>query len=147
MDMNKAFFLRTEDRTPQWRVIDATGKVVGRLATEISNIIRGKDKPEYTPHADAGDYVVVINADKVVFTGKKWKDKEYVTYSGWIGGQKKLSAEEVFKRKPEQILHLAVKRMLARNKMSRKLITKVKIYVGSEHPHQAQITTSEKAVK
>lgn len=88
MDMNRAFFLRKEDTNPQWRVIDANGKVLGRLATEIADVLRGKDQATFTPHTDSGDYVVIINASKIVLTGNKWEDKEYVTVSGWMGGKK-----------------------------------------------------------
>ena len=140
MDMNKSFVLKKEARNPQWRVIDASGKVLGRLATNVADVLRGKDKPEYTPHTDSGDYVVIINCDKIVLTGNKWKDKIYPTFSGWRGGLKERSAREVFEKDPTQLIKLAVKRMLPRNRLSRQIIKKLKIYTGSEHPHSAQVS-------
>src|SRR3990167_3894215 len=140
MDMNKTFFLRVEDRDPRWHEIDATGKIVGRLASDIADLLRGKNKATYTPHADAGDYVVVINADKIIFTGDKMRDKEYVWYTNYIGGQKSLAAKDMMKRNPAHILEHAVKGMLAKCKMARQQIKKLKVYAGSEHPHTAQIT-------
>lgn len=139
MDMNKSFFLRKEDRAPKWRVIDANGKILGRLATQIADALRGKDKANYTPHTDGGDYVVVINADKVVLTGKKMAQKEYITYSGWQGGKKVTLAKDMLRKHPTQILHLAVKRMLPKNRLSDQAIKKLKLYVGTVHPHIAQV--------
>lgn len=141
MDINRAFFKKKEDRNPQWHLIDADGEIVGRLATRIADILRGKDRPEYTPHTDSGDYVVVINADKVVFTGDKWDGKLYETYSGWIGGQKSQTAREKLAKHPTDILTHAVNGMLPKNKLNRQIIKKLKVYAGSEHPHMAQITT------
>jgi large subunit ribosomal protein L13 len=141
MSMNKIFFFRNEDKQPRWRVIDAQDKVVGRLATEIADALRGKDKAEYTPHSDAGDYVVVINAEKVVFTGDKMKDKEYVWYTGWIGGQKRLTARQMMQKDPARIIHHAVKGMLASSKLARAQLKKLKVYSGSSHPHTAQVAT------
>jgi large subunit ribosomal protein L13 len=138
MNMNRAFYLRKEDRAPEWRVIDAKDVVLGRLATQVAEILRGKDKPYYTPHTDSGDYVVVINADKVKLTGNKWKGKVYVTYSGWRGGKKELSAEQQQDKNPTSLIKLAVKRMLPKNTLNRGIFDKLKVYVGSEHPHQAQ---------
>ncbi len=138
-NMNKAFFMKKEARKPRWRLIDAEGQVVGRLATDIADILRGKDLPEFTPHTDTGDYVVVINADKVVFTGDKMRDKEYVWYTGYIGGQKRLTAQQVMEKDPARVLMHAVKGMLAHTKMARSQLEKLKIYSGTEHPHKAQI--------
>ena len=138
--MNTAFFLKKEARRPQWRVIDAKDKVVGRLATEIADILRGKDKAYFTPHTDSGDYVIVINAEKVVFTGNKWEDKIYQRYSGWIGGLKELTAGQMLAKHPDRILELAVKRMLPKNTLSRYLMRKLRIFAGSEHPHVAQLS-------
>lgn len=141
MDMNKTFFLRKEDANPQWRVIDAKGKVLGRLATEIATALRGKDQAEFTPHTHSGDYVVVINASQIVLTGDKWDGKVYLTYSGWQGGQKSKTARQIHEKAPEKLIQLAVKRMLPRiNKsaLSRSTLKKLKIYAGSEHPHVAQ---------
>ena len=139
MDMNTAFFLKNEARKPRWKLIDAKGKTVGRLATQIADMLRGKDKPEFTPHTDTGDYVVVINADQVVFTGDKWHGKEYARYTGWMGGYKTMRAEEMLKKHPERILELAVRGMLPKNKLNRQIIKKLKIYAGAEHPHTAQV--------
>lgn len=138
IDMNKSFFLRKEDAHPQWRVVDASGKVLGRLATEVTNILRGKDQAFYTPHTDSGDYVVIINADKIVLTGNKWKQKEYEHYTGWMGGLKTRTAEQVFKKDPTELIQLAVKRMLPKNILSGQISKKLKIYTGSQHPHIAQ---------
>ncbi len=139
MDLNKTFFLRGEDQKPRWRLIDAKGKVVGRLATQIADALRGKDRPEYTPHADAGDYVVVINAEKIVFTGNKMTQKIYQRYSGWMGGLKELTAEQLMERDPARIIELAVKGMLPKNKLARQIYKKLRVYKGEEHPHAAQL--------
>lgn len=129
---------------PQWFVIDATNLVVGRLAVQIANVLRGKHKPEYTPHCDTGDFVVVINADKVKFTGKKWEQKSYQSYSGYAGGQKIIPALEMLARKPVEILYQAVKRMVPRNRLGRQQMTKLKLYASPAHPHQAQMPTELK---
>jgi len=139
MDMNRAFFLKKEARKPEWIVIDATGQVLGRLATQIANRLRGKDKAYFTPHTDSGDYVVIINADKIVLTGNKWEDKTYDRYSGWIGGLKTLTARQLQEKRPDQIIELAVKRMLPKNILSRYILRKLRVYAGPEHPHFAQI--------
>jgi len=139
MDMNKAFSLRKEDRDPKWHVIDASDRILGRLATEIADILRGKDKPEYTPHQDAGDYAIIINCEKIKLTGHKWTDKMYVTFSGWRGGKKERSAKEVFEKDPTKLIYKAVQGMLPKNKLNRKIIKKLHIYVGPEHPHKAQV--------
>lgn len=139
MNMNRSFTLKKEDRKPQWRVVDAKGKILGRLATQIADMLRGKDKPYYTPHTDSGDYVVVINAEKVVLSGSKFKDKEYVSYSGWIGGKKVKTAREIMEKHPTRIIEYAVYGMLPKNKLNREIIKKLKLYVGEEHPHKAQI--------
>ena len=136
--MNRAFFLRKEDAAPSWRLIDAEGKVLGRLATKIADILRGKDKPYYTPHTDSGDYVVIINADKIILSGDKWEDKQYISYSGWQSGKKVTTARELLKKHPTYLIEYAVKRMLPKNKLNRQVFKKLKVYVGSEHPHEAQ---------
>lgn len=148
MNMNRLFFLKKEDAKPRWRVIDAQGKVVGRLASEIADILRGKDKPSYTPHTDSGDYVVVINAEKIVFTGDKMRDKQYVWYTNWMGGQKSLTAQQMMKKHPDHIITHAVKGMIGKTKLGRAQIKKLRVYPGSEHPHAAQIAgfAPEKAV-
>lgn len=144
MDMNKTFFLPKEARKPQWIVIDAAGKdgkgeVVGRLATKIADILRGKDEVFFTPHTDSGDYVIVINAEKIVFTGDKMTDKKYVWYTGWMGGQKEATPREKMKRDVGFPLQHAVKGMLPKNKLSDAIIGKLKIYAGPHHPHTAQV--------
>ncbi|MGE0010037.1 MAG: 50S ribosomal protein L13 [Candidatus Babeliales bacterium] len=143
--MNKAFFLKKEDEKPNWVVIDAKDQVLGRLATRVADILRGKNRPQYTPHADAGDYVVIINAQDIVLTGNKWNDKMYVTYSGYFGGKKETSARDLNAKHPTRVIELAVERMLPKNRLSRQLMRKLRIYTGSEHPHEAQVSTSAKA--
>lgn len=138
MDMNKAFYPRKEDVTAGWCHIDAEGKVLGRLATFVADRLRGKDKAHFTPHTDCGDYVVITNADKIVLSGDKWEDKEYVTVSGWKGGKKETSAKDLHKKHPTHLVELAVKRMLPKNTLSRQILKKLKVYAGSEHPHSAQ---------
>lgn len=138
MDMNKTFFLRKEDRKPRWHIIDATNKVLGRLATELTEMLRGKNKSFYTPHTDCGDYIVVINAEKILLTGNKLKDKEYARYSGWMGGLKVTTAEQMLNKHPERVLEHAIKGMLPKNKISDQIIKKLKVYPGAEHPHKAQ---------
>src|SRR5215217_4596778 len=123
---------------PKWVLIDATDLVVGRLAVTISNVLRGKHKPEYTTHCDTGDFVIVINAEKVQFTGKKWEQKEYQDYSHYAGGQKITPAKEMLAKKPEEIIRRAVKRMMPRGPLGYKQLAKLKIYAGNQHPHQAQ---------
>lgn len=139
--MNRTFFAKSENNAQAWRVVDATGKIVGRLATELADMLRGRDKATFTPHSDAGDYVVVINADKVVFSGDKMREKEYQWYTGWIGGLKTLTAEQYMKKDPSFIITHAVKGMLPKNRLSRQLMRKLKVYAGAEHPHQAQLAS------
>jgi large subunit ribosomal protein L13 len=121
-----------------WFVIDAEGMVVGRLAAQIAPILMGKHRPTYTAHIDTGDYVIVTNVDKVVFTGNKWRQKSYQRYSGYPGGQKEEAAWKLFERRPERILELAIQRMMPKNKIGVHMMDKLKLYVGSKHPHQAQ---------
>ena len=139
VDLNKTFSQKKEDVKPKWRLIDAEGQVLGRMATKIADVLRGKDKPSYTPHTDCGDYVVVINAEKVKLTGKKMEDKIYDRYTGWIGGYKVATAKEVMAKHPTKIVELAVKRMLPKNKLNRQIFKKLKVYAGPEHPHEAQL--------
>jgi len=122
----------------KWHVVDANGAVLGRLAAQIANILRGKNKPVYTPHLDAGDFVVVINAEKVVVTGKKETNKKFMTYSGWKGGEKYTSVEQVRARQPEKLITHAVRGMVPKNRLGRVLMTKLKVYKGEKHPHAAQ---------
>jgi large subunit ribosomal protein L13 len=135
--MMKTYMARAQDIKPNWLVVDATDKVVGRLASDIAVILMGKHKPIYTPHVDTGDFVIVLNADKVVFTGNKWEKKKYTWYTGYPG-LKSESAEARRAKKPEMILSEAVRRMLPKNKLGTKMLAKLKLYCGSEHPHQAQ---------
>ena len=121
-----------------WHVVDATDKVLGRLAAKIAMIVQGKTKPTYTPHVDTGDFVIVLNADKVRVTGKKAEVIEYDTYSRYPGGRKLYSYKRMNQLHPERVLQLAVKRMLPKNKLGRTMLNKVKIYKGTEHPHSAQ---------
>ncbi len=122
----------------KWHVVDADGKILGRLSTEIANILRGKNKPQFTPHTDAGDFVVVVNAEKVKMTGKKWDVKNYYRHSEWFGGLKSLSAQQMREKDPGYVITHAVWGMLPKNKLSRELIKKLKVYAGPEHPHKAQ---------
>jgi large subunit ribosomal protein L13 len=122
----------------KWHVIDADGAVLGRLAAQVANILRGKDKPVYTPHLDAGDFVVVINAEKVRVTGKKETQKEFMSYSGWKGGEKYRTVEQVRAKQPEKLITHAVRGMIPKNRLGRVLLTKLKVYKGSAHPHSAQ---------
>ena len=132
-------FMAKKGQVPQrWLVIDAADKVVGRLATQIADILRGKHRPEYTPHLDTGEFVVVINAAKVRFTGRKLETKTYQSYSHYPGGQKQVTAKEMLSRRPERVLREAVRRMVPRNRLGRQQMTKLKIYAGADHPHQAQ---------
>jgi large subunit ribosomal protein L13 len=134
----KCYQAKTGELTRQWFTIDAEGQVVGRLAAQIASILMGKHRPTYTPHIDTGDYVIVTNIDKVVFTGNKWREKTYQRYSGHPGGQKEEAAWKLFERRPERILELAIQRMMPKNKLGRHMMDKLKLYVGANHPHQAQ---------
>src|SRR6478672_1147904 len=122
----------------KWHVINADGAVLGRLAAQVADILRGKNKPVYTPHLDAGDFVVVINAEKVIVTGKKETEKLFMTYSGWKGGEKYTSVAQVRARHPEKLITHAVRGMVPKNRLGRVLMTKLKVYKGPEHPHAAQ---------
>lgn len=131
------YSVRSENAN-KWHVVDANGKVLGRMASEIAKRIRGKYNPKYTPNADTGDWVVVINAEKVKLTGKRATQKEYITYSGYPGGQKRKSFGEMIDKHPDRVIKLAVKRMLPKTRLGSKLINKLKVYKGEEHPHSAQ---------
>lgn len=132
------YMAKKEEIKREWFLIDAKGKVLGRLASEIAKILRGKHKPIYTPHVDTGDFVIVINAKDVLLTGKKENTKIYFRHSGYPGGAKILTAKEMRVKFPERLIYFAVKGMLPKNSLGRKMIKKLKIYPGSEHPHQAQ---------
>ena len=122
----------------KWHVVDANGAILGRLASQVATILRGKNKPVFTPHLDAGDFVVVVNAEKVRVTGKKETNKRYMTYSGWKGGEKYRSVAEVRLRHPEMLIHRAVRGMVPKNRLGQQLLTKLKVYKGPSHPHAAQ---------
>jgi large subunit ribosomal protein L13 len=134
----KTFVATPANRERNWLVVDATGKTLGRLATEIANVLRGKRKPEYTPHCDVGDFVIVVNAEKVSVTGNKRQEKRYYRHSGYPGGLRSRSFEEMIERRPEEVLRLAVKGMLPRTRLGRQQLRKLKIYAGPDHPHEAQ---------
>jgi large subunit ribosomal protein L13 len=134
----KTYVAKPTDRERNWLIVDANGKTLGRLATQIADVLRGKRKPEYTPHIDTGDFVVVINAEKIHVSGNKRQDKRYYRHSGYPGGLRSRTFEEMLNRRPEEIIRLAVKGMMPRNRLARKQLTKLKIYAGSEHPHVAQ---------
>lgn len=133
-----SYMARSEDFEKKWYIIDGEGKTVGRLSTKIATILRGKEKPQFTPHADIGDFVIVVNADKVKFTGKKWEQKKYYWHTGYPGGIKSITADDLMKKKPGEIIRKAVWGMLPKNKMQDKLISRLKVYAGNEHPHVSQ---------
>ena len=134
----KTYVANSNDRQRDWLVVDATGQTLGRLATRIATALRGKNKPTYTPHVDTGDFVIVINAEKIAVTGNKLADKKYYRHSGYPGGLKVRTLAEQLERRPEEVIRKAVKGMLPRNRLSRKQLTKLKVYAGPEHPHVAQ---------
>lgn len=136
--MKKTTMKKPAEHTPKWVLIDGDGQVVGRMASKIAMRLMGKHRPDYTPSFDCGDGVVVINCEKVLFTGAKWDKKVYRRHSGYIGGLKELTARKVLTSHPDRILYLAVKRMLPKGKLGEKMIKKLKIYSGSDHPHVAQ---------
>ena len=129
---------KKENFNPKWHLVDADGKTLGRLATRVAILLRGKNKPIFAPHQDTGDFVVVINAKKVSLTGKKWKEKIYTHHSGYPGGLKQASAEKIAEKKPERLITMAVQGMLPKTKLGKKLIKKLKVYAGDAHPHEAQ---------
>lgn len=134
----KTKFANKTNHTKEWFVVDAEGKTLGRLASVIASVLRGKHKPTYTPHADAGDYVIVLNSDKVVLTGNKWNAKRYITFSGYPGGQKSIAAKDLNKKKSFALVESAVRGMLPKNRLGRQMIKKMFVYDGAEHPHGAQ---------
>ena len=129
---------KKEDIEEKWFVVDAEGAVLGRLASSVAARLRGKHSPLFTPHADTGDWVIVVNADKVVLTGRKWDQKKYYRHSGYIGGLKTITAQKLLEKRPEDLIRFAVKGMLPKNRLGRKMLTKLKVYAGGEHPHKAQ---------
>ncbi|MGZ6313997.1 MAG: 50S ribosomal protein L13 [Candidatus Limnocylindrales bacterium] len=134
----KTYVATPSDRERSWVLVDASGKTLGRLATQIADILRGKRKPEYTPHIDTGDFVVVINASEVAVTGNKREQKRYYRHSGYPGGLRSRTLGEQLERRPEEVIRRAVRGMLPRNRLARRQITKLKVYPGPDHPHAAQ---------
>ena len=137
----KTFVATPQSRERDWVVVDATGKTLGRLATQIADTLRGKRKPEYTPHCDVGDFVIVVNAEKISVTGKKREEKLYYRHSGYPGGLRTRTLNEMLDRRPEEVIRKAVKGMLPRNRLARAQLRKLKVYAGPEHPHVAQQPT------
>ena len=134
----KTFVAKEREVDRKWYLVDAEDKILGRLATQIATRLRGKHKPTFTPHADTGDFIVVVNAEKVALSGKKWDKKIYYRHSGYIGGLKEISARKLLEKKPEDVLRFAVRGMLPKNSLGRRQLKKLKIYVGPENPHEAQ---------
>ncbi len=134
----KSFMMKKEQAEHRWFVVDADGAILGRMAAKIAPMLMGKNKPTYTPHVDTGDYVIVLNADKIRLTGKKAQTKEYDHYTHYPGGHKYVSFADMMAKKPERVIELAVRRMLPKNRLARKMLKKLKVYRGPEHEHQAQ---------
>jgi len=134
----KTYSAKPGEITREWYLVDAEGKTLGRLATQIADTLRGKRKPQYTPHVDTGDFVIVVNAEKIQVTGNKREDKKYYRHSGYPGGLKERSLNDMLERKPEEVIRLAVKGMLPRNRLARQQLKKLKVYAGPDHPHTAQ---------
>lgn len=134
----KTFSLCAKDIDRKWYVVDAEGQILGRMASQIANRLRGKYKPEFCPHLDNGDFIIVINCEKVLVTGKKPQEKEYYRHSGWVGGLKETSLSEMLARHPHRVITHAVKGMLPKNRLGRAMLKKLKVYVGPNHPHSAQ---------
>jgi len=134
----KTFSAKSEEVRRDWYLVDATGKTLGRLSTEIASRLRGKHKPEFTPHVDTGDYIVVVNAEKIRVTGNKLKDKMYHRYTGYVGNLKSMPLEKLMEQHPERALELSVKGMLPRNPLGRKMFSKLRVFKGPEHSHEAQ---------
>ena len=134
----KTYQATAQDRERDWYVVDAEAKTLGRLATQIATVLRGKHKPTYTPHVDVGDFVVVVNAEKIAVTGKKREDKLYWSHSGYIGSIRSQSLGDLLEKRPEEVIRRAVKGMLPRNPLGRKQLRKLKVYAGPDHPHEAQ---------
>ncbi|HLO26482.1 MAG TPA: 50S ribosomal protein L13 [Geobacteraceae bacterium] len=134
----KTYVAKTEEVNRDWYLVDAENQVLGRIATTIANVLRGKIKPTFTPSVDTGDFVIVVNAEKIALTGNKLADKTYYSHSGYPGGIKSITAGKLLEKKPEDLIRIAVKGMLPKNKLARHMLSKLKIYSGSEHPHKAQ---------
>jgi large subunit ribosomal protein L13 len=134
----KTFVAKEQEVDKKWYLVDADERVLGRLATQIAIRLRGKHKPIFTPHADTGDFIVVVNAEKVALTGNKWDKKFYYRHSGYVGGLKQISAKKLIEKRPEDLIRLAVRRMLPKNSLGRRQLKKLKVYAGPNHPHEAQ---------
>ena len=134
----KTYMAKPGEVEQKWYVVDAEGQVFGRLASKVANILHGKNKPEYTPNVDTGDYVIVVNASKLVFTGKKLDQKIYYSHSEYVGGMKETTLKELLAKKPEKVIELAVKGMLPKGPLGRAMLAKLHVYAGAEHPHAAQ---------
>ena len=134
----KTFMAKKEEQKPRWYVVDANGQVLGKVAVKVANVLRGKVKPTFTSHIDTGDFVVVVNAEKVVLTGKKETDKQYMTYSQYPGKEKHFSPKDLRAKHPEDLINRAVRGMIPKNRLGRAMITKLKVYRGAVHPHAAQ---------
>lgn len=134
----KTYSVKAGEIERQWWIVDARGKILGRVATEVARLLRGKHKPIYTPHLDTGDYVVVVNADKVELSGRKADQKEYFRHSGYMGGEKFIPFRRMMEKNPERVIELAVKGMLPKNALGRNMRSKLRVYAGTEHPHDAQ---------
>jgi large subunit ribosomal protein L13 len=134
----KTYSVKAGEIERRWFVVDAEGKVLGRIASEIARILRGKHKPTYTPHLDTGDFVVVVNAEKVALTGKKAEQKTYFRHTGYMGGEKFIPFQQMLEKHPERVIELAVKGMLPKGALGRQMYTKLRVYAGTDHPHQAQ---------
>ncbi len=139
--MQRTWTAKKDEVERRWYVVDAEGQTLGRLATRIADALRGKDKPQYTPHVDTGDFVVVVNAEKIAVTGKKLDDKIYYRHSGYPGGIRQRTLREELERRPTEVIRKAVKGMLPRNRLGRAQLTKLKVYAGPDHPHEAQSPT------
>lgn len=134
----KTYLAKPGEITPKWHLVDASGKTLGRLSVLIANILRGRNRPTYTPNTDTGDFVVVVNADKVVLTGKKEEGKDYMFFTGWVGNEQHRSARQMRERHPEFLIQHAVKGMLPKNKLANQQFARLKVYAGPNHPHEAQ---------
>ena len=143
MKRTSTYFAKPGEVTANWRVIDVDGKVLGRVARDISVALQGKDKPTYTPHALTGDFVVVVNAAKIKVTGRKTEQKMYYRHSGYVGNLKTIRLQDMMDRHPDRVIQLAVKGMLPRNNLGRQMLTRLKIYAGDKHPHEAQVQAKE----
>lgn len=134
----QTYFAKAGDVTPRWHHLDAEGQVLGRIATEIATVLMGKHRPEYTPHVDCGDFIVVTNCEKIVLTGRKAEQKVKTTYSGYPGGLRSRTYADLLERRPERLMEDAVRRMLPKNRLGRQMLKKLKVYAGPDHPHHAQ---------